>query len=124
MGYCVFVEITDMRVKEGKEQELLDVINEELTTGDWVDAQPAGGWEDLQAAFQAWRYYARNLNGRFVVVHFDGEKLGSDEHFWSTIAPYMDDFGIVEMRGEDGAHWRWVIEDGAIKELWAHIEWC
>ena len=116
--------------------------------GDSMKATPSFSWVDVQEAAQAarqgnlvklleeWRYSAytcpvsdmeklANLSehGDVHIEDFCGEKWGDDDTLWSVLSPYIEDGAIVQMHGEDDAHWRYVFNGGAFVEQFGHIEW-
>lgn len=56
-------------------------------------------------------------------VELIGEKLGDDYVLFSTIAPYVVSGSYIELLGEDGTRWKWVFENGLMKELIAKISY-
>jgi len=50
-------------------------------------------------------------DGNLVGVHYDN-KIGSEQHFFHAIAPYMADGSYIDWQGEDGAFWRWGFRNG------------
>lgn len=57
-----------------------------------------------------------------TLAHYDN-KMGAEKHFVKSIAPYVEDGSIMEWRGEDDDMWRWVFEDGTMKNQEAQINW-
>lgn len=57
-----------------------------------------------------------NDNGDLTRVYYSN-KIGSEEHFFNVIAPYIADGGYVDWVGEDNTSWRWVFRNGKMKML-------
>lgn len=146
MGYCVEVTINNMVIPFDKMNDCLAAINnlhtkenlEKQASGgcsdfnlpiperiwySWVQNPPVDGFFDLPTAFRAWRYDAFPENDSIVVESFRSEKLGDDEILFRAIAPFVNDGAIIEFDGEDGSRWRYVFENGEIKEQEAKISW-
>jgi len=141
MGYCVSIEITNVRISADKVAECLAAINAMheastlkgnagggSTVGDywysWVQNPPEGGFKSLTAAFDAWRYVAlvNEVDGDVRLDFFQGEKWGDDEQLFEIIAPFINE-GLIEVRGEDGARWRYEFEDGSMSRQDAITVW-
>ena len=52
-----------------------------------------------------------------------GDNLTSDLELFQEIAPYVEEGGFLEFRGEDDSMWRWVFYDGECYEINAIITW-
>jgi len=50
-------------------------------------------------------------------------KTGAEEHFLAVVAPFVEDGSFLEWRGEDGAMWRHVVENGKLHTKSATITW-
>lgn len=61
-------------------------------------------------------------DGSIVFLYYNS-KMGSENHFLNAIAPYVNDGGYIEWRGEDGAMWRHFFKDGKMVEQTAVITW-
>lgn len=63
-------------------------------------------------------------DGNVIDLDFAGDKLLYDEEtMFKKIAPVVEDGSFIEMRGEDGAMWRWVFSGGTVREVKAKIVW-
>lgn len=99
----------------------------------WVsteNARKAIAERDLEKLFREFRYELsvthtsggeRDLNNPTAeteITHFyldiDGgeAKIGDEEKLFAAIAPVVMDGSFLDVRGEDGAEWRWMWEDG------------
>ena len=81
------------------------------------------GYDTLASAIYDWRFDSElEENGDVRITHFNGEKLGDDELFWATLAPYIHheegkDFPYAVYMGEDGEKWRYLFDGiGCIEE--------
>jgi len=69
--------------------------------------------------FYPWVYYPD-----YTYMEFVDEKLRNSA--WDalfTIAPYVKAGGYIEMRGENGALWRWYFDGATVHELRPTITW-
>lgn len=144
MGYCVTMDICGIDIPKDKVEACLAAINELHTPENlkqasggawsagecvsrnysWVSNPPEGGFPSLEAALTEWRYDAHeDPNGNVHLDYFNGEKWGDDEKLIQAIAPFVDEGGSIEVRGEDGAQWRYLFENGAYTEQTAKISW-
>jgi len=144
MGYCIDVEIHDLVIPADKVDDCLAAINgmftdEKLLSNagggaggpnitaatpvkeklwySWVQNPDDDGFDDIQDAFDAWRYDAIVKDDDTVVIqYFTGEKLGDDEQLFNVIAPFVKSGAEIYMHGEDGENWRYVFANGEVKE--------
>lgn len=132
MGYGVTVELTDVRIPADNVADCLAAINamHDLKAPwnskySWVTDPSGNGFKSLKAAFEAWRYdaFVDEEDGSVTIDCFEGEKWGDDEQLFQTIAPFVEDEGLIECRGEDGAQWRYAFNDGSLDEQTAKIVW-
>jgi hypothetical protein len=81
--------------------------------GETLEDEHAWGWQLF-----------RNENGDVVELYFVGEKPNhGDVEFLKSIAPYAKDNSFVELVGEDGLRWRWVIRGKEVWEQLPDIKW-
>jgi hypothetical protein len=63
-------------------------------------------------------------DGNIIGLEFVGDKVVYDEEkMFQKIAPFVEDGSFIEMRGEDGAMWRWVFSGGTVREVRATVVW-
>ena len=73
---------------------------------------------DIVAVFAEWGYELDFINEDDGVTTYrldirDGDaKIGDEETFFAAIAPVVVDGSFLDVRGEDGAEWRWMWENG------------
>jgi hypothetical protein len=90
----------------------------------WVNTEEFLNAKTLTEAIKAWRWIAEEDEaGNIWSIWFNGEKLGDDEILFTALAPYMEEGNYIEMTGEDGALWRWEVEDGELVSKTADISW-
>jgi hypothetical protein len=132
MGYTMSQSDSDVRIKaENVPAALAAVLGmyEPDETGgyqtySWVDRSSVQISTTLKEALNAWRWQADELpNGDIHDLVFDGEKLGSEGELFSTIAPFVEHGGYIEMVGEDDSRWRWVFWRGELREEYPEIIW-
>lgn len=82
----------------------------------WVDMDELKNATTINQAFNAWRWTVElDKNGNIEHLCFLGEKLGDDEFLFGSIAEFIESGSFIEISGEDGDLWRWVFEDGAMR---------
>jgi hypothetical protein len=135
MGYCVDIEINNVEISAEHICQCMGAING-LNSKDnynimgggrgdgsikwfsWVSYPENGLFSRLVDAFDGWRYDAKECdNGGVALISFDGEKWGDDEILYKTIAPFVKSSGEILVRGEDGAVWKYVFNDGKVKRF-------
>jgi len=73
---------------------------------------------DIVRIFEEWGYELIELNELNGITYYrldirNGDaKMGDEETFFSAIAPIVEDGCFIDCRGEDGAEWRWMWENG------------
>jgi len=134
MGYYVNYEVSELRIKAENVEACLAAINampEVLGKigFSWV-YYPEEGWDTLEQALEAWRWFAAKSSiGDIVVEAFEGEKMGDDEWLFETIAPFVEESPLVggsayvEGRGEDGCMWRYAFIGGKMVRQSPTITW-
>jgi hypothetical protein len=55
-------------------------------------------------------------DGDLVLASYDN-KIGSEQLFFSAIAPWVAQDSYIDWRGEDGAEWRWSFDGATLKVL-------
>jgi len=99
MGYCMSMEKSSFFVKT----EYVGRILKELTKNGFS--------------------FEQNDDGDIIKIYFDGEKLFKQDEMFARIAPFVKDGSFVEMCGEDGHLWRWVIKNGECRKIDSVITW-
>lgn len=132
MGYSVTEVCDSVHIKKKNFSKALDMIKSRMgntkgqikdSTGyhfSWVDTNRALNAETLVEALKAWRWKPRIDEGDIVGLEFSGEKLGDDFLLFQAIAPYVESGSFIEMRGEDGAMWKWSFAYASCRELAGH----
>jgi len=73
---------------------------------------------DIVRIFEEWGYELIELNELNGITYYrldirNGDaKMGDEETFFAAIAPIVEDGCFIDCRGEDGAEWRWMWENG------------
>lgn len=69
--------------------------------------------KNIYDLFKAWRWEIEfDGNGNIGYVQFIGEKLGDEDIFFGTIAPYVESDSYIQVFDDDGETWRWCFEQG------------
>jgi hypothetical protein len=89
----------------------------------WVVTNDFALAKTLEVALRAWRWDAEvdDATGDIHSLEFTGEKLGDDSALWDAVAPFVEHGSYLQMAGEDGMEWRWVFNNGKMKEV--HPVW-
>lgn len=124
MGYCVTMNESTIKIKPENVDGILKALGNYTLTRDlyFVDSCKVMMAENIFEIMKAIRYPIYLRNGAFEIDYFNGEKLGNDFEIFTQIAPYIED-GYIEYQGEDGALWRYVFENGKVKEVYPKIIW-
>lgn len=61
--------------------------------------------------------------GNIIDISFVGDKIEDDLYAFKEIAPYVKEGSFIEMKGEDGAKWKWIFENGTCREVTAKFIW-
>lgn len=89
-----------------------------------MDCEKLLNADSLSEALAECRYsIEEDDNGNVFDIWFIGEKLGGDFNIFLAIAPVVENGSYIEMRGEEGDLWRWVVNDGVCKEITPTIIW-
>jgi len=64
-----------------------------------------------------------DYDGNITEIDFVADYIGDPGSMFSKIAPYVKDGSYIEMRGEDGYHWKYIFSDGKCKEVTAKVSW-
>jgi len=87
----------------------------------WVNTdrvRDAVAARDIVRIFEEWGYELIELNELNGITYYrldirNGDaKIGDEETFFAAIAPVVVDGSFLDVRGEDGAEWRWMWENG------------
>ena len=71
----------------------------------------------------AWNFI-KNNDGDIIEFYFVADKPKEEDiEFLKTIAPHVQDYSFVELLGEDGLRWRWVMAKSRVYELRPEIQW-
>lgn len=57
------------------------------------------------------------------LIDNEGEKLWDQREFLSVIAEFCNEGSYIEISGERGDRWRWVVKDGQLYEVNPSIDW-
>jgi len=121
MGYYVSMGV-DVKIPKEKVEAALKVLNEWVMKGkSWVHPNPS---DNIVDQLRNCRYEADEYDGGNIHIYcFNGEKWGDDEELYYALAPFVEDDGCIEITGEEGEKWRYLFNDGKIKEEQGTIVW-
>lgn len=122
MGYCVDIELRNVKFKKSDWKE----IREKLVAWNNEYLHPKSDWlrfdsdlDEPEEVFEDMRYSAYDDGTTVEIGCFEGEKLGSDEKMFELLAPYLEDCEIV-YQGEDGNDWKQVIRNHEVSVIERH----
>lgn len=115
MGY--YAQITDHNLRITNLDRATKLLNDEGFPGDdFVDCLINWGYDDIEI----------DMNGNVNTLVFDG-KYRSDDELWRTLAKVITSTGpdlpYIEWRGEDNELWRFVFDNGVMKDHTCDIVW-
>lgn len=141
MGYCMSSEGGEIHIKKENMRPLLETLSEFFKRGhlrwadgfDMEDVYPTEEELDdeecepeetmsIEDVWDGLRYNIKETETDYIIDEFLGEKYGDDDKLFLLIAPYCED-GYLQMCGEDGEHFRFVIKDGKFEEVYAKLSW-
>lgn len=128
MGYYITNrEVNNVVIKKENIDKALKALNKlgkERINLSWVYEDILANATNIVDAMDECRWDGEiNDNGDFELGYFTGEKYGSDDIIFDTIAPYVEEGGYIEMQGEEGELWRWVFTNGECIEKSPNIIW-
>ena len=134
MGYCIYLEESTIKIKKDNMAKILETISDFFKSGGdlrWVnyfkiedmlstdeDDEPV----TLEEVWENLRYIIKEEDDYYMIDEFYGEKLGDDLKLFQLIGKYCEN-GYLQFCGDDGEHFRIVIEDGEANEKWARLSW-
>lgn len=88
----------------------------------WVRTEDFVNLPTLEAVLDEWRWRAKNDEaGNIIHIDFTGEKYGDDTLLFQQIAPFVEAGSVINMKGEDGALFRWRFDGKKCYEEQAEI---
>lgn len=130
MGYYIETREIDFKIKESNEEKALQALKDMAIKNNrisWVDNQDIIDSKTFKQAFSECRYQSslEEVDGEMYITidYFSGEKYGSEELIFNTLAPYVEDGSYITYQGEEGEQWRYTFNNGTMKEKTAKITW-
>ena len=77
--------------------------------------------EDLAVEFNMIATFNADLSE--YLIDNEGEKLWDQREFLSVIAEFCNEGSYIEISGECGDRWRWVVKDGQLYEVNPSVDW-
>lgn len=82
----------------------------------WVDTKSVLNSQSLEEALTEIRYKPEyNSEGDISNVSFIGQKRGSEDIIFDTLAPYVESNSYLHFKGQDHAEWVWRFTDRQAK---------
>jgi len=133
MGYCMGTEDVKFYIDRKHFAACMEALRATVKATDKMGGFGSSGgkttrhfaWVDmsfpdkktLPLMLERWRWSLElDDSGNAIGICFKGEKLGDDEFLFQTLAPFVKRGSYIDMRGEDGALWRWKFDGKTMKE--------
>jgi hypothetical protein len=89
----------------------------------WFSWMPADLTEcgSLRGVLEHLGFDCDEFHGDLSLISYDS-KTGQEDLFLETLAPFISD-GCMQWRGEDGFLFRWVFENGVMRQQEGRIQW-
>jgi hypothetical protein len=128
MGYCISQNESKFRIKAADKglalRAIKSLVAEKKRFFRWIDTTAIQDSRNLVDAMSEWRWdIEEDTDGNIDGIAFRGEKSGDDLTLFKAIAPFVERGSYIEMRGEDGAQWRWIFNDNTCTEKTAKVVW-
>jgi len=88
----------------------------------WVNDDEILNAKSVRAVYQAFGFDTATAEGGFEISGYSS-KVGQEELLLAVSAPFCAEGSYIEFRGEDGAEWRYIVEDGKMKRSEATTTW-
>lgn len=124
MGYCVSVEVKDVRIRAANRERALRAAKSLSSV--WRDmGEEPGDYKTLEETLQVFGWETRTApkTGDLVFWCYCYDKLGDDDYLFRALAPYLEGGGEVHYRGEDGREWKYKFDKGQMQEVRSHRVW-
>lgn len=125
MGYCINYEEGNIKIKKENMKLILDKLLDFFSNDGelrWVNGFDIKNIDNVVEVWEDLRYKITEDDNYYIITDFVGEKLGDDDKLFKLIAEYCED-GYLQFCGEDGEHFRFIIENGKFKEKIAGLSW-
>jgi len=123
MGYCVEMELEDVKFPLSKAEEVKEVLRKLNikwhNMSDWCRYD--GTLTDITDIFEDIGFEAYETAVYVCIVEFEREKLGDHQNMFEKLAPFLEDCSIT-FSGEDGETWKVVVKDHKVEEFRGEIE--
>lgn len=119
MGYHVWCKFANITIKTENQLEAFYAIKK------FVSGQNHWGYKEEVLRRESLAEFLRDLgwvpeedqDGNIVSLEFTKEKYSDEYNLFKSIAPYIEDGGIIEMWGDDDFIWQWQFYGGEIEEV-------
>jgi hypothetical protein len=126
MGYEISVDHAEIHIKKENFGSVLNAIASIPDRMAWTelkDIQRIAKSGDITKMFEHLGWPVEfDSEGNIIRMEFDSSKIGDEEVWLGAIAPYVES-GCIQVRGEDGDLWRWVLSGGKLIETRPEITW-
>jgi len=128
MGYEISVDHAEIHIRKENFGSVLNAIASIPHRMAWTelkDIQRIAKSGDISKMFEYLMWPVEfdsegNISG--IEYGASDHKIGDEDVWLEAIAPYVES-GRIQVRGEDGDLWRWILSGGKLKEIRPEIKW-
>lgn len=126
MGYCINLIKSTAKIKIENEDKVLKTFKK------WQEETPRLGFtnksdildsDSIEELLENLRYECDTDSEYVYITDFFGEKYGEELTIHKVLAPFVEDGGYIEYKGEDGDVWRHLFKNGEVREIHPTIKW-
>ena len=126
MGYYIYTTESTAKIKLSNIDKAVETFKE------WQRNNPRLGFttiddilssKNIKELLNSLRYDC-TIDFEYVyITDFIGEKYGEELTIHKVLAPFIEDNGYIEYRGEDGDIWRHIFKNGKASEIHPTMVW-
>lgn len=107
MGYYITQGSTKFSMRQENIPEAFEALKRRASGNhpSWTEVIFAKNFDDASAEYDFEFDY--DEKGNIIDITFIGEKAGTEDEFFTTIAPYVEAGSYVEFSGEQAEHWQY-----------------
>lgn len=128
MGYEIRVDKSKILIKKENFYSIVDAIASIPHRMAWTernDIQHIAKIRDIAKMFEyLWWPVEFDRDGNISHIEYAApeHKIGDEEVWLEAISPYVE-YCCIQVSGEDGDLWRWIISDGKFRKIRPEIKW-
>lgn len=127
MGYCIEMKESTIKIKPENIKNIECALREYAKYNQnimWIDEYELIESDSGVSSMENIRYPLcfDDIPLMYEIDYFTGEKLGDDFELFNCISQYIED-GYIQYYGEDGCTWRYIFENGQVREVYPKVMW-